>query len=165
MNWADWVILAILVVSSLISLKRGFVKEALSLANWVLAFVIAMTFHEQLSSLLDAQITTPSVRQMVSFGVLFAATLIVGAMVNYLIGEVVRLTGLAGTDRMFGMIFGLLRGFVVVMAVLILTPGLAPVDQDPWWNNSLFIPHLMEFEDWSRTIGREVANFIVGLFS
>ncbi len=166
MNWADWVILAILVVSSLISLKRGFVKEALSMANWVLAFVVAIFFHEQLAALLDEQITTPSLRQMVAFGLLFAATLVVGAMVNYLLSELVRMTGLAGTDRMFGMIFGLVRGFVVVMAILIFLPGIVTtVENDPWWQNSAFIPHLMEFEDWCIRAGREIVKFVTGLFN
>ncbi len=166
MNWADWVILAILVVSSLISLKRGFVKEALSMANWVLAFVIAIFFHEQLASLLEAHIATPSLRQMVAFGLLFAVTLIVGAMVNYLLSEIVRMTGLAGTDRVFGMIFGLVRGFVIVMAILIFLPGLIEtVKSDPWWHDSAFIPHLTEFEDWCIRAGREIVKFVVGLFS
>lgn len=166
MNWADWVILAILVVSSVISLKRGFVKEALSMANWVLAFVIAIFFHEQLAVVLEGQITTPSLRQMVAFGLLFAATLIVGAMVNYLLGELVRMTGLAGTDRTFGMVFGLVRGFVIVMAILIFLPGIVTtVESDPWWRESAFIPHLVGFEDWCIAAGREIVKFIVGLFN
>ena len=165
MNWADAVILVILVVSSVISLKRGFVKEALSMANWVLAFFIAMTFRDQLSHLLAAKIATPSMRDMVAFGILFATTLVVGAMVNYLIGEVVRMTGLAGTDRMFGMVFGLVRGFIIIMAIVVFLPALVPVDQDPWWRKSFFIPHLMEFEGWFRTSVRQIGNFIAGLFN
>ncbi|ACR11344.1 CvpA family protein [Teredinibacter turnerae] len=157
MNWADWVILAILVVSSLISLKRGFVKEALSMANWVLAFFVAMTFRDQLSSLLIDHIQTPSVRDMAAFAALFAATLIVGAMVNYLIGELVRMTGLSGTDRLFGMMFGLVRGFVVVMAIILIVPGILPIDQDPWWKESKLIPSLMQFEDWCRAAAKEIS--------
>ncbi|WP_075187997.1 CvpA family protein [Teredinibacter haidensis] len=160
MNWADWVIIAIMVVSSLISLKRGFVKEALSMANWVLAFIVAMTFGDQLSALLVDQITTPSVRDMAAFAILFAATLIVGAMVNYLIGELVRMTGLSGTDRLFGMMFGMVRGFIVVMAILLLIPAIIPIDKDAWWNDSLLIPHLMEFESWCRTAAREFTSFV-----
>ncbi len=165
MNWADWAILAILAISSLISLKRGFVKEALSMANWVLAFFIAMTFRDQLSSLLVSQIATPSLRDMVAFAVLFAATLIVGAMVNYLIGEVVRLTGLSGTDRMFGVMFGFVRGFIIVMAILLLLPPLIAIDKDAWWKDSLFIPHLMEFDGWCRMAAKEFIQFITGLFA
>ena len=164
MNWADWAILAILVISSLISLKRGFVKEALSMANWVLAFFVAMTFRDPLSSLLVSQISTPSIRDMVAFAILFASTLIVGAMVNYLIGEVVRMTGLSGTDRMFGVMFGFIRGFVIVMAILLLVPAIVPIDQDGWWRQSLFIPYLMEFDDWCRMVAREFIKFVTGFF-
>lgn len=165
MNWADWVILAILVVSSLISLKRGFVKEALSLANWVLAFFIAMAFRDVLSALISPYISTPSVRDMVAFATLFAATLIVGAMLNNLISELVRLTGLSGTDRTFGMIFGLLRGFVIVMAIILLVPLLVPIDQDGWWKESLLIPELLKLESWCRSITSEVAELFSKLFS
>lgn len=164
MNWADWAILAILVISSLISLKRGFVKEALSMANWVLAFFVAMTFRDQLSSLLISQISTPSIRDMVAFAILFASTLIVGAMVNYLISEVVRMTGLSGTDRMFGVMFGFIRGFIIVMAILLIIPGLVPIDKDSWWKESLFIPYLMQFDEWCRMAANEFISFITGLF-
>jgi len=165
MNWADWVILAILVVSSLISIKRGFVKEALSLANWVLAFFVAVAFRDVLSSLLSSYIATPSLRDMVSFAALFAATLIVGAMVNNLIAEIVRITGLSGTDRTFGMLFGMLRGFVIVMAIVLFLPLLLPVNEDSWWKESLLIPHLLELEGWCRTITSEVALLFSKIFS
>lgn len=164
MNWADWTILVILVVSCLISLKRGFVKEALSMLNWVLAFVIAMTFRDQLATLLEAQISTPSVREMVAFGILFVATLVVGAMVNHLISELVRMTGLGGTDRLFGMVFGLIRGFVVVMALLLLLPAIIPIDQDSWWQESALIPQFLKFEGWARESVREIISFAVSLF-
>ncbi|MFT7561212.1 MAG: membrane protein required for colicin V production [Flavobacteriales bacterium] len=164
MNWADLIILAILVVSSLISLKRGFIKEALSLVNWFLAFFVAMTFRDVLSSLLDVYIATPSLRDMVAFAGLFAATLIVGAMVNNLLVEIVRITGLGGTDRTFGMIFGLLRGFLIVMAVLILAPPLLGIDQDLWWQQSLLIPELLKFEGWAKLLVSELTNLVTGLF-
>lgn len=165
MNWADWVILAILVVSSLISLKRGFVKEALSLANWFIAFFIAMSFHSTLASLLEAYVATPSLREMLAFASLFALTLIVGAMVNNLLVEVVRLTGLGGTDKTFGMIFGLLRGFIIIMAALILLPGIVSFDQDGWWQQSMLIPELLKFEGWCKLIWAELATLIAGIFN
>lgn len=164
MNWADWVILAILVVSSLISLKRGFVKEALSLANWVLAFFLAMTFRDVLSALITPYIDTPSLREMVAFSALFAATLIVGAMVNNLIGELVRLTGLSGTDRTIGMLFGMLRGFVIVMAIILLVPLALPIDQDEWWLQSLLIPELLSLEGWCREMTGEISALFSSWF-
>ena len=164
MNWADWTIVAILVVSSLIGLKRGFVKEALSLVCWVAAFVVAMTFHEALGSLLVDAVPTPSVRELLAFGVLFAATLVVGAMVNYLLGELIRLTGLSGTDRLFGMVFGLARGAVVVLAILLLVPAVVPVNQDAWWHQSLVIPHFLAMEDWAREMGSLISAKFLALF-
>jgi len=164
MNWADWAILSILVISSLISLKRGFVKEALSMANWVLAFFVAMTFRDPFSIFLTDHVATPSLRDMLSFAILFAATLIVGAMVNFLIGELVRMTGLSGTDRLFGTIFGFIRGFIVVMAVLLIVPGFIAIDQDIWWQESVLIPQLMAFEGWCRIAGQEFIRLVTGLF-
>ncbi len=164
MNWADWTIIGILAVSCLIGLKRGFVREALSLLCWVAAFVVAMMFHQPLSVLLSEAITTPSIRQMVAFGGLFAATLIVGALVNYLIGELVRITGLSGTDRLFGMVFGLARGGVVVLAILLLVPPLIPVDQDPWWHQSVVIPHFLAMEDWAREAGSLISTKFLSFF-
>ena len=161
MNWADWVILAIVAISSLISLKRGFVKEALSLANWIVAFFVAMMFAEPFASILSPYISTPSIRDMVAFAALFAATLIVGAMLNNLVGELVRITGLSGTDRAIGMVFGLLRGFVIVMAILLLVPLLVPINEDVWWKKSMLIPQFLELEDWTRQVTADIA----GMFS
>ncbi len=165
MNWADWGIIAVLVISSLISLKRGFVKEALSLVVWVLAIVIAMTFRAQASALLTEHIQTPSLREMAAFALLFIATLIVGACVNFLISQLVKITGLSGTDRLLGMLFGLARGFVIVMTGLILLPGFIPIDQDPWWQSSQLIPHFLKFEGWSRQLGAQVWEFINGFLA
>ncbi|MBD3649332.1 MAG: CvpA family protein [Pseudomonadales bacterium] len=144
---ADWIIIGIFVVSSLVSIKRGFVKEALSLATWIAALIVGRLFAAQLSTLLVDYIDTPSVRLGVAFAVLFAATLIVGAMVNHLMGEFVKMTGLSGTDRVFGMVFGVARGGVIVLVlVLILHP--TPVAEDPWWQESLLIPQFLEVVEW-----------------
>ncbi len=164
MNWADWTILVILAVSGLISIKRGFIKEALSLVIWAAAFVVAMLFRDQMTVLLMDSIQTPSLRQAVAFGVLFLGTLIVGSMVNYLLGELVRMTGLSGTDRLLGMLFGLARGAIVVMAILIFLPRVLPVAQDPWWQQSVLIPQFLTFEDWSRQTASYLTQRILQLF-
>ena len=150
-------------VSSVISLKRGFVREALSLANWGVAFVVAMTFRDSLAALLVDSVQTPSIREMLAFGLLFAATLVVGAMVNYLIGELVKITGLSGTDRMFGMVFGLARGVIVVVAILILVPAVVPIDQDLWWRDSVLIPHFLQLEDWTRHMAAALSERVLAL--
>ena len=150
MNWADWVILAIVGFSCLISIKRGFVKEAMSLVVWALAFFIAVVFADRLAVLFQDSVASASLRYVLAFAALFCATLIIGAMVNYLLAELVRMTGLSGTDRLFGMVFGLARGLIVVMAILILLPMALPVDQDQWWRQSQLIPHLLLIEQWCK---------------
>lgn len=145
----DWVILAILAVSGLISLKRGFVKEALSLASWIAAFIIARLFSGNLATLLTGVVETNSVRWILAFVILFAGTVTIGAMINHLLVEMVRMTGLGGTDRVFGMVFGFIRGLVILVAIVY---GLqfTMVPQDAWWKESVFIPHLTTLADWAR---------------
>ena len=164
MNWADFVLVGILAVSSLISIKRGFVKEALSLAAWVAAFIVAMLFSGSLATLLENSIESPSVRNMVAFAILFALTLVVAAMANYLIAEVVKKTGLAGTDRTFGMVFGLVRGIIIVMAILLLVPPIIPINQEAWWAQSTLIPYFLTMESWCRDIASTVIDFVLNLF-
>ncbi len=159
MNVADWVLIAVIVISALISLKRGFVKEVLSLIVWVTAIAVSFLFGEKLAVLLQDQITTPSLRLTVAMAILFAATLVVGAMVNYLIAELVRMTGLSGTDRFFGVLFGAARGVMVVLVVLIFMPS--TFQQDSWWRQSTLIPHFLTMESWAR----ETADEITGLAS
>lgn len=148
MNGADWAIVAIITVSSLISIKRGFVKEAISLAIWALALFVAVGFHERLAALLHDSVESVSLRYIISFTALFAATFIVGSMVKYLVGELVRMTGLSGTDRLFGMAFGLVRGVIVVVALMVVVPMAFPVNEDIWWRESLLIPQFMLIEQW-----------------
>jgi membrane protein required for colicin V production len=161
MNWADWTILAIVAISSLISIKRGFVKEAISLAIWVAAFFVAVAFHERLAVLLSEYVSAASLRYVLSYALLFIATLIVGAMINHLVAELVKMTGLSGTDRLLGVGFGLVRGMVIVMAVLILVPLAVPVQEDLWWHQSLLIPQLLLMEQWCK----ETFSFVVSAVS
>jgi membrane protein required for colicin V production len=88
---------------------------------------------------------------------LFIVTLLVGALVNYLIGELIRVTGLSGTDRLLGMVFGAARGGLLVV-VLVGLLSLAPVQQDPWWRQSALLPHFLMVADWSK-------NLILGVSS
>lgn len=164
MNWADWAIIAIFSLSCLIGIIRGFVREALSLVIWVAAVIIAKLFGEQLAALLVNQIESPSLRLMTSYAALFVAVLLLGAMASYLIGALVRATGLSGTDRLLGMVFGAARAFIIVMALLILLPGFLPVDQDQWWHEAQLIPHFLACEDWVVAAYKETSEWLMTLF-
>jgi membrane protein required for colicin V production len=165
MNWADWTIIGILAISSLISIKRGFVKEALSLAIWVAAAVIAIMFRNQLGALLVDLIDTPSLRPTAAGAMLFIGTLLVGGLVSYLIGELIKITGLSSTDRLLGMLFGLARGAIIVMVILLFAPKIIPIDQDPWWQQSRLIPEFLSFEDWSRATASDLYERVLHVFN
>jgi membrane protein required for colicin V production len=148
-NWADWTVVVIVTLSALISIVRGFVKEALSLLVWLAAFTVAFFFSERLSPLLVNLVQLPSLRYVAAFAALFVATLIVGSLLNYLITQLVRMTGLSAIDRLLGMMFGICRGVLIVLLVLIFIPKIAPVQQDPWWQQSRLIPRVLVLESWA----------------
>ncbi|HFD79896.1 MAG TPA: CvpA family protein [Gammaproteobacteria bacterium] len=160
MIWVDYLLLAIIVISTLLSLWRGFVREALSLASWLAALWIAMLFFEDLAGWLATWIDTPSVRSAVAFAILFVSTVLVGGLVGYLAGQLVARTGLTATDRALGMVFGVARG-VVIVAVLVMLAGLTTVPQDPWWSESLLLPHFQEMALWLRSfLPADIADHI-----
>lgn len=146
MIFIDWTILVILVVSSLISIKRGFTKEAMSLVSWVAALIIARIFSDNLAGLLSGMIANEAYRYTAAFAILFVFTLIVGALVNHLLGEFVRMTGLSGTDRALGVVFGLLRGMVIVVAILALGRLFA---LDQFWQDSVMVPYFEPVIRWT----------------
>lgn len=150
-SWVDWAIIAVIAISSLISLKRGFIKEALSLAIWILAGVVAWMFGGALAEHLVGVIETPSVRVIAACAILFVATLLVGALISFLIGELIRVTGLSGTDRVLGMVFGAARGALLVVLLVGLL-SLAPVQEDIWWQQSTLVPHFLMVADWSKNL-------------
>jgi len=149
MNWVDYAILAIIGASVLISLWRGFTKEALSLAGWIIAAWVSLTFADKLQALLAPHIEVPSLRLIVAFAILFIATLFLAGFINHLAVQVIKKTGLSGTDRMIGVFFGVARGCVVV-AVLVLAAGMTPIPQDPWWNQSQLMHYFQDMAIWLR---------------
>jgi membrane protein required for colicin V production len=165
MNWADWAIIGIFSLSCLIGLIRGFVREALSLLIWITAVLVAKIFGGRFETLLVDYIDTPSVRAVTAFAILFVATLLLGAIISYLIGALVRATGLSGTDRLLGMVFGAARAFVIVMALLILLPGLIPVTEDSWWHQSYLTPLFLNCQDWVLATYDDVSRLFSALFS
>lgn len=140
MTWADFAIIGIISISALIALFRGFVREAISLATWLLAFWVALAFARPVSTFLVGEIKTPSLRLAVCYAGLFILTLIVGVIVNYLAGQLVKASGFSGTDRMLGMVFGIGRGIAVV-TLLVLLAGFTSVPRDRWWRQSVLMGH------------------------
>lgn len=158
MVWVDFLIPVIITISALLSLMRGFVREAISLFGWITAFWIALRFSNSLADMFLSSISIPSLRIVIAFTILFVLTLILVALINHLAGHLVKTTGLTSTDRMIGMVFGVARGAVVV-AILVLLAGFTTLPQDPWWHESVMISHFEHVAHFLRdTVAPEIAG-------
>ncbi|CAM3512856.1 CvpA family protein [Parendozoicomonas haliclonae] len=161
LTWVDWAIAAIILISALISLARGFFREVLSLVTWLAAVVIAWLFSGSLAIAFEGYISTPSLRTIAAAAILFIATLLTGGLINAVIGKLVEVTGLTGTDRALGMIFGALRG-VVLVTMLIGIAAYMPVQQDEWWRGSALIPHFEMVSDWLKRLAMDTLAPLFG---
>ncbi|WP_019022227.1 MULTISPECIES: CvpA family protein [unclassified Thioalkalivibrio] len=147
MNWIDLVIVALIAVSGVISLFRGFVRETFSLATWIVGIWVGIRFAADVAVVLPDAIPDETIRLAIGFAVLFIAVLIVGGLLGVLAGKLVKGTGLTGTDRALGVIFGALRG-VVLVAMLVFLASLTLMPEEGWWERSMLIPHFERVVDW-----------------
>jgi membrane protein required for colicin V production len=159
--WVDYVVLGIILLSMIISLVRGFLKEALSLLSWAVAFWVALTFSYHLAGYLAGYLDAPSLRLGTAFVVLFVASLMIGALVGKLLAEMVDGSVLDGMDQVVGALFGAARG-VLIVAALVMLAGLTPMPQDPWWQESATLRYVQPAAEWLRArLPESVAPYFV----
>lgn len=135
MSSLDIVVLGILAGSTILGLMRGLVKEVFSLAAWVLAFIGARTFGPLLAQLLPGA-DNPALRHAMALILVFVLILVGAGLVGSLLAGVVRLVGLGAYDRLLGVMFGLLRGGVAVVALALLA-GLTALPKTPMWQAAM----------------------------
>jgi membrane protein required for colicin V production len=148
MEYVDYAVLGIIIVSILVGSLRGFIKEVFSLAVWAAAFLVAFQYSGALAMMLESHIELPSARTSLAFAGLFLSVLLVGGLITFLVGKLVEKTGLSGTDRLLGGVFGAFRGLILILFIM-LVAGLTPVPQDPWWQQSRSIQSLLPLAEWS----------------
>ena len=149
----DIVILIIILTSAAIGFVRGLLRELLSLASWIAAFILALYFAPTVEEWFEGGISEESVRLAIGFILIFAVTLIVGGIIQWLVRKLVESTGLTGTDRFLGFLFGSARGVLVcIIGLIAIRPFASDAD---WWGESDFSPALLEFErDLLELMGR-----------
>ena len=151
MSWLDLVILGIIVLSALISLIRGFVKESISLVTWIVAGVLAFRYFAPMADLLAPFVDAPTIRNVAGFSILFVSTLVVGAIINFIMSQLVSKTGLSGTDKALGVVFGGARGVLIVTMVVLLA-SLTPMPEADWWQDSAMVGFFQQLAEWVKGI-------------
>ncbi|HAU1191425.1 TPA: CvpA family protein [Legionella pneumophila] len=119
LQWVDIAIVAIIALSVLTGLFRGFVKELVALCVWVLAIWLGFNYSQSLDPWLSSYIQEQSVRTVIGFIIILFATLFVGGVVNAILSFILKRAGLSGTDRTLGMGFGFLRGVFIVALIMV----------------------------------------------
>jgi membrane protein required for colicin V production len=132
----DYAVIAIILLSALVGWWRGFMYELFSLIGWLAAYIVACTFSAQLLPYVPEAVGTENIRSAVAFAALFIATLIVAALFAWFLARLAKFAGLSGMDGKFGAIFGMLRGGLVVIA-LVWLGGLTDLPQLPFWRDAL----------------------------
>lgn len=147
MSGIDYAFIAVIIISTLFSLLRGFVKEAISLGTWIIAIWISVTFASNLSNFMPENIENPAFRMGLAFIALFVATLILGVMVNMLLNQVITKTGLSGVDRFMGTVFGLARGILIV-TVFVMLASLTSIQEQDFWKDSSLVERFQSLASW-----------------
>ena len=135
----DYLLAAVFLLSALMGLFRGLIKEALSLAGWIFAIWCAWFFGAAVAQRVPSIADDSVIELWISRLLVLIAVLIVSGLLSRMISHVIHSTGLSGTDRLVGMVFGMARGVVLVAVVVLMLDGIG-FDADPWWNESAIIP-------------------------
>ena len=147
----DYIILAIIVLSAVMGLVRGLLRESIAVITWFLAIVLAWSFGSSLEPHLGGVLAGSPLRIWAARVVIFVGVLLLGGAVAVILGHYVRVSMFAGMDKFLGFIFGIIRGVVIVGAFTIAIQALR-MDEDPRWKNSRLMPYAIGVADALRGI-------------
>ena len=141
MTQVDNLILAVIAISSAFGVRRGFIKEIMSLLSWIAALLVSRIYSGSLASILENLVDNPSVRYVIAFSVLFVIIIMLGTLLNHFMSKLLIVTGLKTIDRLLGAVFGIARGTVIVLVFLFVLNVF--VSESEWWKQSTLIPYGM----------------------
>ena len=147
MTWFDYAVIAIVGISILLSIIHGLVREILSLASWVVAFVVAEIFAAEVALLLPAALANPSLRLLAGFLCVFFVVLVAMTLLAIALSSLIKTAGLGFADRALGAVFGLVRGLAIVM-IAVLLAGLTALPKQPVWRHAVFSEPLVILANW-----------------
>jgi membrane protein required for colicin V production len=138
MNIADYVVIAVVVLSAIVGAVRGFLREAIALCTWIVALFVAWHFSDLIEPHLGGLLAASDVRPWAARVIIVALILLCGAALGAVISHYVRLSIFNGMDRFLGFLFGAVRG-VVLIGVFVILGQLLKLDGEVWWRHSMLI--------------------------
>ena len=156
LNFADWFILVVLVASGLISFSRGFTKEFLSLFLWVAAFIAAISLEYLATPKIDEYIGNPEISKILSYVVVFIIFIFIGGILVKFISKIIKWSGASGFDRFLGVLFGLIRGLIVLFVIFLLLPS--SLKTTDLINNSKITPLIQKYAPQIEAYFRELVD-------
>lgn len=156
LNFADWFILVVLVASGLISFSRGFTKEFLSLFLWVAAFIAAISLEYLATPKINEYIGNPEISKILSYVVVFIVFIFIGGILIKFISKIIKWSGASGFDRFLGVLFGLIRGLIVLFVIFLLLPS--SLKTTDLINNSKITPLIQKYAPQIEAYFRELVD-------
>jgi len=151
MNGADYLILGVLLVSMLLGVFRGFVREAIGVLAWVGGLWLAWRYAPSIEPYMGGVLEEPPASTWAARIIILTAVLLVGWLLSGILSYFLRHSGLSiMVDRLLGLFFGFVRGGVVV-AVLVLLGQFLELDRVEWWGESRLLPYASEVASWLQT--------------
>ncbi|MDP2868972.1 CvpA family protein [Methyloversatilis sp.] len=141
MTVLDYILIAIVAVSTSIGLMRGLVSEVIALAAWVLAFIVARQFGGDVALLLPAGLQDPGLRMVSGFALAFVAVLLLCGVLRWVLRSLIKATGLDFPDRVLGGLFGLARAAFILLLIVV-GAAFTPAPEQPWWRAAALTPPL-----------------------
>jgi membrane protein required for colicin V production len=135
LGWLDLCVGVAILASALVGLWRGVVYELLSLAGWLIAWWTAQRFGAELGAAVLGDSLQPALRGSAGWVLMFVLALVAWRLMTWVLQRLLHASPLAPVDRGLGGVFGLLRGIVMVLAVVMLV-GLTPLAQRPAWRDA-----------------------------
>lgn len=155
-NWIDVALGGAVVISMIVGVSRGLIREVLSLIAWALSIWVAYRFSQDVSKTIQQFIQDEQISYLAAFGGLFLVTLFAIGMLNLLIGMLLNLTKLSGTDRLLGVIFGFLRGIIIAALLVFVGRFIPDLTESQMWKNASFVRPFSGLANWG--INRLPAN-------
>ena len=151
MNATDYVVIGAIVLSAVVGAARGFLREAIAVAAWLIGLLIAWHFSDLVAPHLGGLMSDSAVRPWAARIIIVVLVLLFGAALGAVLGHFVRLSIFSGMDRLLGFFFGLLRGFVL-LGVFVILGQLLRLEGERWWRGSLLIPYGESMANGLRTL-------------